>query len=252
MKAIVTIGGGEIDLKETITIDKEIIRLSGKEHPTLLFIPTASTDSEGYWEHIQQYFGEYLGCKTEVLWSIKRQPSEQKVRDKILGADIVYVGGGNTLKMMKRWHFLGVDTILKEAWEKGIVLCGASAGSICWYESGHSDSMSFYNEKKWKYINVKGLGFLKGIQCPHCDSETLGIKRKKDFEDMIQKIGGFGIAIDDCCAIEFVDDTYRVITSKPNAKAYKVYKRRGKVASEPIEQKDSFSPLAELYKKSGM
>lgn len=252
MKKIITIGGGELSQKDTVAIDKEIIRLSGKKHPKLLFIPTASTDAKDYWEYIQKYFGHSLGCKTEVLWLIKEKPTRPEIQAKIFNADIVYVGGGNTLKMMKRWHHLGVDEILEEAWGKGIILCGPSAGSICWYESGHSDSMSFYNEKDWQYIKVKGLGFIKGIHCPHYNSETLGVKRKKNFEAMIQKIGGFGIAIDDSCAIEFIDDRYRVITARPNAKAYKVYKQKGEVVSEPIEQKKEFTPIAELYKKSGL
>ncbi len=208
-KKIVTIGGGEIRNSSTLAIDKEIIRLSEKPHPKLLFIPTASSDSDGYWKHVDKYFGKKLGCKTDVLFLIKDKQSSTEIKKKILGADIIYVGGGNTLKMMTLWRQLGVDKILKAAWQKGIVLCGISAGSICWFESGHSDSMSFHNPKKWDYINVKGLGFLKGIHCPHYNSETLGIPRKNHFRKMIQKIGGMGIAIDNNCAIEFIDDKYK-------------------------------------------
>lgn len=249
-KKIVTIGGGEINENETIALDKEIVRLSGKRSPKVLFIPTASSDAIGYWEYIDNYFGKRLGCKTEVMWLINDRPYKEEIKSKILSADIVYVGGGNSLKMMKRWRFLGVDKILKQAWSEGVILCGISAGSICWYESGHSDSMSFYNKKNWQYINVKGLGFLKGIHCPHYDSNTLVVARKKAFEAMIDKKGGFGIAIDNCCAIEYVGDKYRVVASKSNANAYKVYKQRGKVISEVIERKKEFTPLSELYKKN--
>src|SRR3989344_125379 len=252
MKKIVTIGGGEIDEKETLVIDKEIIRLSGKKHPKLLFIPTASGDAQGYWEGIQKYFGKQLGCKTDVLLLANGKLSRAEIESKILNTDIIYVGGGNTLKMMKRWRLLGVDKVLKKAWERGIILSGLSAGSICWYESGHSDSMSFYDDEKWIYTNVTGLGVLKGIHCPHFDSETLGVKRRKNFEDMIRKIGGFGIGVDDGCAIEFVGNTYRVITSKPHAKAYKVYNRNGDIVTEEIEQKKEFTNISELYKKSGI
>ncbi len=249
MKKIIAIGGGEIAKKETLLIDKEIIRLSGKKHPTLLFIPTASSDAQDYWQWVQKYFGKQLGCKTEVLWLLKEHPSKQHIEKKMLSADIIYVGGGNTLKMMRRWRSLGIDKMLYHAWQKGIVLTGISAGSICWFESGHSDSMSFYNEKKWQYINVNGLGFIKGIHCPHYDSETLGVKRKKNFEAMIKKIGGFGIALDDGCALECIDDTYRILTSKKNAQGYKVYKKNGKVVSEVIEIKKELRPLTELYKR---
>src|ERR1700756_6648 len=154
-KAIVAIGGGEIRPRGTAPIDREIIRLSGKKNPRLLFIPTASLDSERYWKGIQQYFGEFLKYKPDVLFLIKEQPSKEQIKKKILSADIVYVGGGNKLRMMHVWRRLGVDKLLWSAYENGTVLSGISAGSICWFDSGHSDSMSFYNPRKWKYINVR-------------------------------------------------------------------------------------------------
>jgi dipeptidase E len=114
-KAIVAIGGGEIRTRGTAPIDREIIRLSGKKHPRLLFIPTASSDSEDYWKHVQEYFGGFLKCKTSVLCLINEHPSRKQIRKAILSADIVYVGGGNTLKMMRLWRRLGVDKLLKSA-----------------------------------------------------------------------------------------------------------------------------------------
>jgi len=221
IKKIVAIGGGRTRDSETLAIDKEIIRLTQKKHPKLLFIPTAISDSEDYYKGIDTYYGKKLGCKTDALYLLKNTSSPKEIRNKILGADIIYVGGGNTLKMMKIWRRLGVDKLLKKAWLNGIVLCGISAGSICWFESGHSDSMSFYNPKKWKYINVHGLGFIKGIHCPHYNSQTLDVPRKTHFREMIQRIGGMGIAIDNNCAIEFIDDRYRVITSNKSAKAFR-------------------------------
>src|SRR5271166_3117174 len=112
-RAIVAIGGGEIRARGTAPIDREIIRLTRKKNPKLLFIPTASSDSERYWKHVQEYFGKFLKCKTDVLFLIKEQPSKQQIRQKILSADIIYVGGGNTLKMMRLWRRRGVDKLLK-------------------------------------------------------------------------------------------------------------------------------------------
>lgn len=243
MKAIVTIGGGGIGkpcskFETTTKIDKEIIRLTGKKNPRLLFIPTASSDSEPYVETIKNHFGKKLGCKIDVLYLIKEKPTPKEIKEKILNVDIIYVGGGNTLKMMKLWRKNGVDKALKQAYNKGVILSGLSAGSICWFDSGHSDSMSFYHHKKWKYIKVKGLGLIKGIHCPHYDSSTLGVPRKKHFQNMIKKFGGLGIAIDNNCAIEFINGEYsKLITSKPHAGAYKIYKKSGKIISEKIEQK---------------
>jgi len=255
MKKIVAIGGGEIGRPgypvETTKIDKEIIKLTGKKNPRLLFIPTASSDSESYFEVVKKHFGKRLGCKTDVLYLIKNKPTKKEIEEKILNSDIIYVGGGNTLKMMKVWRKSGVDKILKQAYNKGIVLSGLSAGSVCWFNSGHSDSMSFYNPKNWEYINVKGLGLIKGVHCPHYNGGKIGMPRKKNFQNMIKKIGGFGIAIEDNCAIEFIDSKYfKIITSKPSAGAYKIYKKHGKIISEKIEQKIELSPIEELYKKS--
>jgi dipeptidase E len=248
-KAIVAIGGGEIRTRGTAAIDREIIRLSRKKNPRLLFIPTASSDSERYWNHVQEYFGKHLKCKTDVLFLIKERLSIGQIRAKILAADIIYVGGGNTLLMMRLWRRLGVDRLLTSAYENGTVLSGISAGSICWFDSGHSDSMSFYNPRKWKYINVRGLGLVQGIHCPHYNSMTLGIPRRKHFRDMIRKTGGLGIAIENNCAIEFIDGRfYKVIRSKSYSRAYKVYKNGGDVVAEQIPGEKQLTPLEFLIR----
>jgi dipeptidase E len=247
-KAIVAIGGGVIRTRGTEPIDREIIRLSGKKKPRLLFVPTATSDSELYWLRIQEYFGGYLKCETDVLWLIKDEPARDRIRAKILSADIVYVGGGNTLLMMRVWRRLGVDKFLTAAYERGIVLAGISAGSICWFDSGHSDSMSFYNPRRWKYINVRGLGFIRGIHCPHYNSMTLGVPRRKHFRQMFRKTGGVGIAIENNCAIEFIDGRfYKVICSKPHARAYRLRKTGGEVVAEQIRRTDQLSSIESLY-----
>lgn len=250
--AIIAIGGGEIRTRGTAAIDREIIRLSGRKNPKLLFIPTASSDSERYWRHVQEYFGGFLKCKTDVLFLMAGNLSQEQIRTKILSANIVYVGGGNTLHMMRVWRRFGVDRLLKAAHAKGIVLSGISAGAICWFESGHSDSMSFYNPRKWNYIKVKGLGLIKGIHCPHYNSRTIGVPRRKHFRDMIRKTGGIGIAIENNCAIEFIDGRfYRVIASKNHSRAYKVYRSRGKVVAEQIRQENQSAPIERLYDRHG-
>ncbi|HEY2461772.1 MAG TPA: peptidase E [Candidatus Acidoferrum sp.] len=247
-KVIVAIGGGEIRTRGTAVIDRETIRLSNKKNPKLLFIPTASSDSERYWNRVQEYFGKFLKCKTDVLFLVKEQPSREQIRKKIAWADIIYVGGGNTLLMMRLWRRLGVDKLLRAAYAKGTVLSGISAGAICWFTSGHSDSMSFYSPRKWEYINVRGLGLIKGIHCPHYNSETRGIPRRKHFRGMIQKTGGFGIAIENNCAIQFIDGHfYRVISSKKRSRAYRVYGRSGKVIARQIRQETAFAPIDSLY-----
>ena len=109
MKKIIAIGGGEIGRRETVKIDKEIIKLSGQKRLKLLFVPTASSDSEKYIEVVKKYFGKKLGCLVDVLYLVNRKVSRQEIKDKILNSDIIYVGGGNTLKLMTIWRRLGVD-----------------------------------------------------------------------------------------------------------------------------------------------
>jgi dipeptidase E len=189
-----------------------------------------------------------LKCKTDVLFLIKDRPSKEQIRKKIASADVIYVGGGNTLQMMRVWRRLGVDRLLISAYENGTVLSGISAGAICWFDSGHSDSMSFYNPRKWKYINVKGLGLLRGIHCPHYNSMTRGVPRRKHFRNLIRKTGGTGIAIENNCAIEFIGGRlYKVIKSKSYARAYKVCKRNHEVVSEQIREKKQPAPIQILY-----
>jgi dipeptidase E len=140
IQKIIAVGGGEIGRPkegggfypiETIFIDKEIIKLSEKQKPKLLFLPTASGDSSGYASVVEQYFGKKLGCEVSSLLLKKEKYSKQEIEQKILSSDIIYVGGGNTLKMMRIWRKLCIDEILQKAKDKGIVLSGLSAGAIC-------------------------------------------------------------------------------------------------------------------------
>lgn len=245
-KVIVAIGGGDIRTRGTAAIDREIVRLSRKRHPRLLFIPTASSDSERYWKHVVRYFGGVLKCRTDVLYLIRERPSREQVREKILRADIIYVGGGNTLQMMRVWRRLRVDRLLKLAYQRGIVLSGISAGSICWFDAGHSDSMSFYQRHNWKYIKAKGLGLVSGILCPHYNSRTRGVPRRKNFREMIRG-GGIGIALENNCAIEFIDDKFRVLNSKKQARAYRVCRTQGQVVAERVRPARRLTPIEFLF-----
>lgn len=242
MRKIVVIGGGEIKDLETLAIDKQIVALTNKKHPKALFIPTASGDDLEYSKTFDEVYGKKLGCITDNLFLLREKLTHKEIAEKILNADLIYVGGGNTLRMLKRWRKLGVDKLLKQAYAKGVVLSGISAGGICWFEYGQSDSMRFKDPKRWKYIRIKGLGLLPGIHCPHYHEE----KREKDFERMIQKHSGIGIALDDNTALEVIDDKYRIITSKNSTHAYKLYKKNGKVIMEKIEH-NKYLDIKNIY-----
>lgn len=241
MGKIVAIGGGQIG-RETGAIDREILGLTGRKRPRALFVPTASRDNVPYGERFARAYGR-LGCDCDVLYLLGQAPSRRAIRQRIAAADIIYVGGGNTLLMMRRWRFLGVDAALRKAHARGTVLCGASAGAICWFDNGHSDSMRGYGHDPFKYIRVTGLGLVKGTLCPHFHHGD----REKDFLAMIARMGGFGIGVDDRCALEVVDGQYRVLQAGRGAKAWTVRRRRGEVAVAEIARHKTFRPVAELY-----
>ena len=249
MGKIVAIGGGEIGRPgyplETAEIDQEIVRLTKKSHPRLLFIPTASSDSESYYAAVKKHFGDELGCKTDVLYLIKDKPTTAEIEDKILNADVVYVGGGNTQKMMRIWEQTETDVVLKQTYEKGTVLSGLSAGAICWFRWGNSDSRKFNNPASG-LIKVSGLNWINALYCPHYNAEK---DRRPELKKMMMKTPGVALAFDNCCAIEIIDGTYRILSSKPSADAYKVFWRAGKYHENLIPREKVFKPLKELLTK---
>ncbi|HTA77052.1 MAG TPA: peptidase E [bacterium] len=246
---IVAIGGGKIGWgampSQVMPISQEIVRLSGKKKPKLVFIPTASSDDKSYARMVQGHFGGKLGCQVDVLYLHKLKPSLIEIRKRILSADIVYVGGGNTLMMMNRWKKLGVDKVLKEAHGKGKVLCGTSAGAICWFRQGNSDSRKYHNPKAG-LIKVAGLGFIDALACPHYDAEK---DRKPELKKMMKKTAGVSIAMDNCAALEILGDRYRSISSKSTAQAFQVYWHKGRYFQNPIPSGKNWQPLARLNVK---
>ncbi len=115
-------------------------RLTGKSQPNALFIPTALADSEDYVESFQIAYRDRLGCKTDVLRLVSERPDQVEIAQKVALADLVYVGGGSTLNLMRIWRKTGLDKMLRTAWERGTVLSGTSAGANCWFQYSHSDS----------------------------------------------------------------------------------------------------------------
>ncbi|MFH0892617.1 MAG: Type 1 glutamine amidotransferase-like domain-containing protein [Candidatus Falkowbacteria bacterium] len=248
-KKIVAVGGGEIGRQgkkiETLKIDQEIIKLAGKKKPKLLFIPTASGDSDGYIEVVKKYFGKKLGCKISVLKLINTNIALKDIRKLIFTADIIYVGGGNTLKMLKLWRSKGVDKLLISAYSKGIILSGLSAGSVCWFKYGQSDSRKF-KDKNAPYITISGLNLIDSLHCPHYDTEK---DRQADLKKRMKKINKVAIALENCSAIEIINDQYKIIASKPKANAFKIYWHKNKFYKIKLEKNKLF-PIGTLLKST--
>lgn len=246
---IVAIGGGKIGRfgpqVKTTAIDREIVRLSGKTAPRLLFIPTASAGCDEYCAAIYKQFSKKLGCKVDILLLVNTDPERKSIEERMEKADIIYVGEGNTLKMMRYWRKYGVDDAIRKAMRCGAVLCGSSAGSIAWFTYGNSDSLKS-DKNPNKLVRVRGLGFVKALICPHYDKEN---SRKASLKEMMKTTSGVAIALDECCALVIVDDAYRVLSSIKGRKAYRVYWKKDKFNKEEITQSQEFVPLKPLLTK---
>lgn len=238
MGTIVSIGGGSIRELETFVIDKYIVSLTNKECPRALFIPTASGDAQTYIDVFNNVYREKLRCITDTLLLTNSNLSEEEIKNKILSSDIIYVGGGDTSKMLNIWHKCKVDMYLKMAHEKGIILAGLSAGSICWFKYGYSDSGN--NDGSSNYQCIEALGLINAIHCPHYNEEG-----REGFDAMVGKIKETGIAIENNCSIVFKDDTFKVIKGSPKANAYKLFYSNGTVQKH-ILTNESFINITEL------
>ena len=227
---IVAIGGGDLRKLETLRIDRRIVALTGKRRPRALLLPTASGDGEEYFGKFAEVYGAKLGCRTSCLKVLRHAPPRREIADAVLGSDLIYVGGGNTLRMMKAWRRVGLDAMLRKAAARGIVLSGVSAGAICWFAYGHSDSRAFSGKSDWDYIRVRGLGLVDAAFCPHYHAEG----REESLSQMVARRGGVAVACDNGSAIEIVGDSYRILTSSQGAKATVVWRRGGDVLREEL------------------
>lgn len=214
MRQIITLGGGGFSMEpENPLLDLYILKQSGKTTPKICYVPTANGDSDICIKWFYDFFKQQ-NCKPSHLSLFK--PPTRDLEGFLLEKDIIYVGGGNTRNLLILWKEWGLDVIMGKAWKQGILLAGISAGSICWFEEGVTDSYGDELE------TLNCLGFLKGSNCPHYDGES---NRRPYYHEFIAsgKIKS-GIAADDGVAIHFIEDDIRkIVSSRPNAKAYKVY-----------------------------
>jgi dipeptidase E len=223
-RQIIPIGGGGFYRDaENLELEKYVIRQAGGESPRVAFVPTASGEPDHY---VSSFYSAFLklGCRPSVLTFFKRTP---ELRSFLLNQDVIYVGGGNTKSLLAVWRDWGVTEILREAWESGIVLTGVSAGAICWFEQGLTDSFS--DGLKPLYC----LGFLPGSCCPHYDGEA---QRRPSYHRLLAS-GEIspGVAIEDWTGVHFKDtQIYRVVTSKRGARAYSMRAVHGSVQEAPL------------------
>ncbi|HKC84118.1 MAG TPA: peptidase E [bacterium] len=208
---IVGLGGHGDTPEQTRALMRHVLALTGKERPRVMHVPTATGDApDGIVSFYERCSG--LGDLSHLVF---HPWPPRGLRELALGQDAISVGGGNTANMLVIWRVHGFDRILREAWEAGVVLFGASAGMICWFEAGVTDSFGPELEGM-----RDGLGFLAGSACPHYDGEELRRPRYRELVD-----AGFpdGIAADDGVGLHYVGTELReAVSCRPGAAAHRV------------------------------
>jgi dipeptidase E len=211
---IVAMGGGGFLMEpENLLLDRFILSTTGVPEPKVCFLPTATGDCQGFIDSFYACF-RTLPCVPAHLSLFK--PTRADLRSFVLEQDAIYVGGGNTRAMLALWREWELDQILHEAWLSGVVMAGLSAGSICWFQQGLSDSVL-----PGELAPILCLGFLPGSHCPHYDGEP---GRRPAYHRFIHEgklVAGY--AADDGAALHFIGQRLKsVVSSREAAKAYSV------------------------------
>jgi dipeptidase E len=228
-KQIIAIGGGGFSKygehsPVNFLMEEYILKQTQKPEPRICFIPTASGDALKYIVDFYSTFSKF-SCKPSHLSLF--EPPIQGIESFILEQDAIYVGGGNTKSMLALWREWKLDVILRKAWEKGIVLSGISAGALCWFEEGVTDSIS------GTLTRLPCMGFLPGSHCPHYDSES---GRRGAFHQLIKDGMANGVACDDNVAVHYLGrELAKVVRSSGSGAAYVVQKGEGEIVEKPIE-----------------
>lgn len=178
-----------------LNLDTYVLSLAGKPKPKVCYIATAAGDSE---EFIQGFY-DNIGPIAEATHLPLFLPPFVEPEETLAGQDVIYVSGGSTVNMLAVWRLHGIDQHLANALDSGTILYGSSAGGLCWFQSGSTDSLGFDNVARPLH---DGLGFLSGSHCPHFDSDS----RRLSYEAMVAS-GDLaeGIGIDEFAAVQFVD-----------------------------------------------
>ncbi|MHB8645983.1 MAG: Type 1 glutamine amidotransferase-like domain-containing protein [Thermomicrobiales bacterium] len=224
-KQIVAIGGAGLSVEpDGLLLEQYILGLAGVASPKMCYIGTASGDSQMGIDRFYDAAGR-LACTPMHLSLYK--PSTNDLAGLLLDQEIIYVGGGSTRNLLALWREWGLDRIMRDAYDRGIILCGVSAGSICWFGQGTTDSLF------GPLTPIACLGFLSGSNSPHYDTEP---ERRPTYHRLIAT-GAIedGYAADDGVGLHFVDGAlHKIISSRPNARAWRVERKPDGVTETEI------------------
>ncbi|MEL6560756.1 MAG: peptidase E [Bacteroidota bacterium] len=226
MKRTLFVYGGQVNL----SFVRYAVELSGKENPRVCFLPTASGDNASY---IQFFYELCDSLEVAVqpfvqgVW-ISSYSQEKSFEEILTAMDVIIVGGGNTLNMMAIWQAQAIDKALKKAYEQGAVLAGGSAGSLCWFNGGTTDS------RPGELTVVEGLKFMDYSHCPHYHSEES--RRPLYHENVKNGVLTAGYACDDLAGIVFKDEKVdHAIALDSFNNSYFLYKEGDQVIEEKLE-----------------
>lgn len=224
-RQIVAFGGGGFSMESgNPLLDHYVLGLTGKARPRVCFLGTASGDADDY---VVRFYKEFAGERAEAshLALFRRRRGIEDVRAYLLSQDLIYVGGGSLVSLLGVWRGHRIDAYLREAWEAGVVLCGLSAGALCWFEHALT---AYWDAPSW----TRGLGLLPWSFTAHYDSEP---ERRGEFTRGIA-IAGPGFAADDGAALHFRGTRlHRVVSSRPDARAFTVQHRDGGLLESEIK-----------------
>jgi dipeptidase E len=214
---IVAFGGGGFSMESgNPLLDDYVLGATGVERPKVCFIPTASGDADHYVVRFYRRFSAVADCSHVSLFRRDTGAGavEGNLEEHLLNQDLIYVGGGSVLSLLGAWRAHGLDTILKRAWRRGVLLCGLSAGSLCWFSEAIT---AFHGPPE----SVRGLGLLPHSNCVHYDGEA---ERAEVYRELIAR-GDMreGYAAQDGAALHFEGrELLRVVSSRPAAQAFRV------------------------------
>jgi dipeptidase E len=212
-RQIVAFGGGGFSMESgNPLMDDYVLSLTGKQRPRVCFLPSASGDADHY---IVRFYREFAGARAEAshVSLFRRHRSRLDLHEHLLSQDLVYVGGGSLVSLLGVWRAHGLDEILAEAWERGVVLCGLSAGALCWF----ADALSAYNGPP---VRVRGLGLLPWSFTAHFDAEP---ERRDEFERQLEAGMQPGYAAEDGAALHFRGlSLHAAVSSRPGVCAHEL------------------------------
>jgi dipeptidase E len=234
---IVAFGGGGFSMEWGNTLlDDHVLGLTGVERPKVCFLPTASGDADHYVVRFYRAFPASR-CEPSHISLFRRETGVGDPRAHLLSQDLIYVGGGSLVSLLGTWRAHGIDLALREAWRAGVVLCGGSAGSLCWF----SQAVSAFHEGP--PTRIEALGLLPWSNAVHYDEET---GRRNAFLDAVADGFPPGFGVSDAAALHFAGtELAEVVSSRPGARAvYVGPDRAGRVVERSLPVRYLGDPAA--------